>query len=265
MTSPLFEVCGLGLTLGGCPILDDLSFSLQQGSFLAIVGPNGAGKSSLLRCLGGLQRKFSGTVLLEGRPILSLSARQIARRIAWVHQNGDRDLGFTVEEFARMSRYPWKDPFSVAGWTREDSRILADALRVAGAEALASRPMNSLSGGERQRALIAAALTQSTDVLFLDEPLTYLDYLYQADILELAERINRERGVTVLMVTHDINTALASADRILALRKGRICKEGPSRDFCDPLVLEDVFGTEFRLFEAPGQTVPHVAPARMLR
>ena len=263
MNSPLFEVRDLNLSLGSRHILEGLRFSVSRGDFVAIVGSNGAGKSSLLRCLGGLYRNFSGTVLLDGRPVASLSAREVARRIAWVHQHGDLDLSFTVEEFARMSRFPWRDSFS--GWTREDGRALDEALRVSGAEVLASRPLNTLSGGERQRALIAAALTQGTDVLFLDEPLNFLDYLHRAEILELVERINRERGITVLMVTHDINAALAVADRLLALRGGAICHEGPSGDFREASVLHGVFGTDFRLFEGPGQTVPFVAPVRMLR
>ena len=263
MNPPLFEVRGLDLTLGGRCILDGLSFSVRRGDFLAIVGPNGAGKSSLLRCLGGLCRSFSGVVLLDGRPVVSLSARAIARRIAWVHQNGDGNLSFTVEEFVRMSRFPWRDAFS--GWTREDERAVSEALYVAGAEAFAPRPMGALSGGERQRAFIAAALAQGTDVLFLDEPLNSLDYLHQAEILELMERIGGERDVTILMVTHDVNAALSAAGRVLALRDGKICHEGPSRDFWDASILGEVFGTDFHSFLGAGQTIPFVAPARMLR
>ena len=263
MNPPLFEVRGLDLTLGGRRILGGLGFSVRRGDFVAIVGPNGAGKSSLLRCLGGLCRSFAGVVLLDGRPVVSLSARAIARRIAWVHQGGEGNLSFTVEEFVRMSRFPWRDAFS--GWTREDERAVSEALYVAGAEAFAPRPMGALSGGERQRAFIAAALAQGTDVLFLDEPLNSLDYLHQAEILELMERIGGEREITVLMVTHDVNAALSAADRVLALRDGRIYHEGPSRDFWDASILGEVFGTDFHSFLGAGQTIPFVAPARMLR
>ena len=256
--TPLLEARALGLVLGGARILDGISFSVRRGEFLAIVGPNGAGKTSLLKCLGGLRRPSSGTVLLEGRPMEGLSRRRIARRIAWIPQSGTDSLPFTVREFLLLSRYPWKSAFS--GESVDDREILANAFRLTELEGLQDRPVHLLSGGERQKALLAAALVQTTDMLFLDEPTSFLDYRCQVEMSALVERVNRERGITVLMVTHDINLALRSADRVLALKGGGILRDGAARDFLDAGLLREIFDTEFHSFVGDGVRIPYVAP-----
>lgn len=251
------EARGLSLSLGGSLILDDLSFSLERGAFLAIIGPNGAGKSSLLKCLGRLYQSFRGSVLLEGRPLAEMSQKKIARRIAWVHQNGTASLAGTVREFAEMSRYPWQKPFGGVG-VRDRERVDA-ALELAGVAQFAGRELNSLSGGERQRSLIAAALAQETDVLFLDEPTSFLDYKHQVETMELIERIKNEQGMTIIMVTHDINLALHGADEILALKNGRLVWHGTGGGLLESGLLGSVFDTEFVCFENGG-AAPYVAP-----
>lgn len=256
--TPLLEARSLGLVLGGTRILDGISFSVQRGEFLAIVGPNGAGKTSLLKCLGGLRRPSAGTVLLEGRPMEGLSRRRIARRIAWIPQSGTDSLPFTVREFLLLSRYPWKSAFS--GESADDREILANAFRLTELEGLQDRPVHLLSGGERQKALLAAALVQTTDMLFLDEPTSFLDYRCQVEMTALVERVNRERGITVLMVTHDINLALRSADRVLALKGGGVLRDGAAGGFADAELLRDIFDTEFCSFGGDGVRVPYVAP-----
>ncbi len=256
--TPLLEARALGLVLGGARILDGVSFSVRRGEFLAIVGPNGAGKTSLLKCLGGLRRPSSGTVLLEGRPMEGLSRRRIARRIAWIPQSGTDSLPFTVREFLLLSRYPWKSAFS--GESVDDREILANAFRLTELEGLQDRPVHLLSGGERQKVLLAAALVQTTDMLFLDEPTSFLDYRCQVEMTALVERVNRERGITVLMVTHDINLALRSADRVLALKGGGVLRDGATDDFLDAGLLREIFDTEFHSFGGDGVRVPYVAP-----
>lgn len=248
---------GLSLSLGGNVILDDISFSLERGRFLAVIGPNGAGKSSLLKCLGRILKDFSGEVLLEGVPLAEMPQKMIARRVAWVHQTGTDSLPYTVREFAEMSRYPWQRAFS--GMSARDNERVAGAMSLAGMEAFADRELRSLSGGERQRALIAAALAQGTDMLFLDEPTSFLDYRHQVETLLLIERINRERGITVVLVTHDVNLALHGADEILAMKNGRLVRYGQRAEFLDDRLLSCVFGTEFvRFGRADGAS--YVAP-----
>lgn len=256
------EVKSLSLSLDGNVILDDISFALERGRLLAVVGPNGAGKSSLLKCVGQIYKNYSGCVLLENVPLSETPRKNLARRIAWVHQNVAVSLSATVREFAEMSRYPWQKAFS--GMSGHDKEIVADSLALAGVGELAERELKSLSGGERQRALIASALAQETDILFLDEPMSFLDYRHQVETLELIQRINRERGMTIILITHDINLALRGADEILALKKGRLAWYGNRGGLLQEGLLNKVFDTEFvRFADEDGAT--YVAPRGLAR
>lgn len=262
MTPPVISVSNLSLTLGGTPILKGVTFKAERGSFVAIAGPNGAGKSTLLKCVGGLRRNFAGEIEIDGQSIKSMSKKEIARRIAWVHQTSSGVFPFTVREFAGMSRYPWHGPFE--GLSERDEEIIVESLAEAGVSDLSERSMSSLSGGERQRALIAAALAQGTDILFLDEPTSFLDYKHQLETLEIIESVNRDRGMTVVMVTHDINLATHGADEIIAIKSGELVWRGKPSEFVTGGTLSDIFETEFETFETEGRA-HYVAPAGFVR
>lgn len=257
------EARNVGLSLENRDILRGVSCAVDRGKCLGVIGPNGAGKSSLLRCLGQVYRTYTGEVFLEGASLRALPGRQIARRIAWVPQGGTDSLPFTVRQFALMSRYPWKEPFR--GETAEDGRIVSRALRLAGVESFAERPMDLLSGGERQRALIAAALAQEADILFLDEPTSFLDYRHQVDTVGLMDEIIRGEGRTVLLITHDVNLALRCSDRILALKGGQVHREGKRDDFLDEELLSSIFETEFSFVASPGHSLPYAIPRGVRR
>ena len=256
------EVKNLSLSIGEAHILQDISFSLNKGKFLAIIGPNGAGKSSLLKSIGRLYKQISGEILFEGRSTVSMKSKEIARLIAWVHQAGSTSLPFTVKEFARMARYPWQTALGLD--TKQDVEAVEKALYTAGVEDIADREFNTLSGGERQKALIAAALAQGAEVLFLDEPTSFLDYRHQVETLKLIEHINKKENMTILLVTHDINLALHGADEILALKHGKLAWKGDSKTLLSEGVLESIFDTTFQSFFSDGQTVPYVAPKGMV-
>lgn len=257
MVTPLLEARGLSYAVGGRAVLSDISFSVGRGCFLAVIGPNGAGKSTMLKCLGGLNRGASGEAAIEGRAISRMTERERARRIAWLHQSGGDSLPFTVRQFAMMSRYPWRPVLS--GESAEDRRIVDDALARAGVRELAERSLSTLSGGERQRALLAAALAQGTDILFLDEPTSFLDYRQQVEMMALVESINRD-GMTVLMVTHDINLALHGSGEVLAIKDGRACWHGATDELLGGSVLADIFDTGFEFLCREGQRRPSVVP-----
>lgn len=260
--TPLLEARSVGLSVSGSVILEDVSLSVGRGEFVAVIGPNGAGKSSLLKCLGGLLRPTSGEVLLEGRPLGRLSGRDIARKIAWIPQTGTDMLPFAVRDFVALSRYAWRQPFG--GESRSDREIVDEALHLTEMSGLAERRMFSLSGGERQRALLAAALAQTSEMLFLDEPATSLDYRSQAEAAALVDRVNRERGISVVMVTHDVNPALRSADRVFALKGGILAHSGEARLFADTSLLRELFGTEFLALDGEGARAPYIAPRSMV-
>ena len=257
------SVENLTLCYGDKKILDSVSLEISKGDFFALIGPNGAGKSFLLKCVGGLNKKFSGSVKLEGRNVYEMSEKAAARRIAWVHQSVSETLPFTVREFAIMSRYPWHSGFSGSG--KGDSEAVDKAIETASVEDIADRRLDTLSGGERQKALIAAALAQSTDILFLDEPASFLDYRHQAETLSLIEKINQKENITVLLVTHDINFALHGANKCAALKKGRVVWQGESMGLLNKNVLDDIFDTGFELFLQEGKSVPYAAPKGLVR
>ena len=156
-----------------------------------------------------------------------------------------------------MSRYPWRPVLS--GESAEDRRIVDDALARAGVRELAERSLSTLSGGERQRALLAAALAQDTDILFLDEPTSFLDYRQQVEMMALVESINRD-GITVLMVTHDINLALHGSGEVLAIKDGRACWHGATDELLGGSVLADIFDTGFEFLCREGQRRPYAVP-----
>lgn len=255
--TPIMEVRNLSCSFAGKTILSDISFDILKGEFAAVVGPNGAGKSTLLKCLGGLAPLAGGSVAVLGEPTASMSACRIARSIAWLHQNGAADMPYTVRQFAMLSRYPWRPVLS--GESDEDRVIVEKMLKRAGADKYADRVLSTLSGGERQRALLAAALAQETEILFLDEPASFLDYSSQAEMLELIEAASSE-GKTIVMVTHDINMALHGADRIIALKGGGLVWNGAAEDFLSCGMMNDIFGTDFVAFQNAGQMRPYVVP-----
>lgn len=257
MTETPLSVRNLCYSAGGREILRGVNFSVGRGHLLAVIGPNGAGKSSLLRCAGGLVRECSGDVVLFGKKLSSMSARDVARRVAWVHQGADDRLPYKVKEFASMSRFALRP--LLGGENAQDEAAVAAALETAGVSGLAERRLSALSGGERQRALIAAALAQETEMLFLDEPTSFLDYKHQCETLRLVERLNKKEGKTIVMVTHDVNLALHGADELLALKNGTVMWHGAPADFVSRGLLSELFDTEFELFERKCG-VPYAAP-----
>lgn len=240
------DIRGLSLSLGGVSVLKDVSCSVEAGRFLAVLGPNGAGKSTLLKCAGGLVRGWSGEARIFGEPVAAMTPRAVARRVAWVHQGSGEGLRYTVRQFVSMSRFALRPV--LGGESAADRAAVDAALETAGAARFAERRLAALSGGERQRAFIAAALAQETDILFLDEPTSFLDYRGQAEALALVERLNRDGGKTVVMVTHDVNIALRCADEALAMKDGRSVWQGSPRELTRGGLLRELFGAEFELF-----------------
>jgi len=252
------EVEGFGFRLGKKRILRDVSFHVRGGEYVSIVGPNGAGKTTLLKCLDRIYTGGTGRIEVFGRPLAGYSQRQLARRLSYVPQADGRVFPFTVEEFVLMGRYPYLSPFSTVG--REDREAVRRAMDETATAALGGRLLNTLSGGERQKVYIAAALAQGADVLLLDEPTTFLDYRHQAEIRELLAHANRQSGVTVVAVTHDVNRAVLDSDRIVALREGSVVFDGSPEEIMQADVLERIYQTPFLLAGHPAAALPMIVP-----
>jgi iron complex transport system ATP-binding protein len=220
--------------------VDALEFDVRRGEILGVIGPNSAGKTTVVRLLTAVLTPARGAITLEGTPLAAIAARDLARHVAVVPQELPQGFPFTVEQLVLMGRYPHG-----AGRffeSEDDRRIAREAMAVVGVLDLAAAPLDRLSGGERQRAVLARALAQRPRVLVLDEPTAHLDLRYQAACGELLRRLSRQHGVTVVLVSHDLNLAAELADRLLLLAGGRRVALGPSDDVLEAGRLERVFG-----------------------
>ncbi len=247
----------LSVVIDGRPIVHRVGFQVFPGEYLAIVGPNGAGKTTLLKCLDRLL-PCSGCVELFGRPLAHYRRRELAKRVGYVPQIDGRALPLSVEEFVGLGRYPYLHAF--AAMSAEDRAAVRQALEETAMTALANRAIDTLSGGERQKAMIAAALAQGADLLLLDEPTTFLDYRHQTEIRAVLRRAHRQRGTTILAVTHDVNAAALDADRALALREGEVVFDGPPRQLMQPDLLQAIYRTPVALASHPRGGMPMIVP-----
>ncbi len=254
----VIETHDFSFRFGRKQVLCDVSFEVRRGQYVTIVGPNGAGKSTLIKCIDRILTGGSGRIEVFGRPLASYRQKDLAKRISYVPQADGRVFPFTVEQFVLMARYPHLSPFSSIG--QEDRRAVRQALDTTHTAEFADRPLDTLSGGERQNVFIAAALAQGADVLLLDEPTTFLDYRHQAEVHALLARANKESGVTIVAVSHDVSTAALQSDQIVALRDGSIVFQGPPRDLMQPNVLRRVYGTSLLLVDHPRADLPVVIP-----
>ena len=207
-------------------VLHDVSLDVPPGARLGILGPNGSGKTTLLKLLAGVLSPASGTVTLDDVPLARLSRRAIAQRVAMVPQETHPAFDYTVLELVLMGRYPHLGAFEVE--SAADVAIAQASLVATGTGAFASRLFSTLSGGEKQRVVIASALAQQARVLLLDEPTASLDPAYQLEIAELLRALHRERGIALVLSTHDLNLAAAVCDRLVLVRDGRVIASGPT-------------------------------------
>ncbi len=234
------QVKGLGLKLGGRQVLTDLSLSVASGEFCVVIGPNGSGKTTLLRLLAALLVPEAGKIELFGQPLGRYSRRQLARVLALVPQQAPTDFPFSVRETVLMGRSPHLGLMAFERAT--DLALAAEAMAFTDVSHLADRRLDQLSGGERQRVIIARAICQQPRLILLDEPTAALDPAHQIKILDLLERLRQERGVTVIMVSHDLNLAALYGDRLLLLCEGRADRVGTPVEVLERARLERVYG-----------------------
>ena len=247
MTPPVIRVDGLGFSYPladprrGRPFaLTDVSFDVAEGEILGVLGPNSAGKTTLIRLLTRILEPTRGAIEIGGHPLPSLSRAALARHVAVVPQDMPQELPFTVEQLVLMGRYPHGPRRFFE--TPDDVTIARDAMAATGVLDLAGMRVGILSGGERQRVALARALAQQPRLLVLDEPTAHLDLRYQVECVALLRRVNRERGTTVLLVSHDLNLAGELCDRLLLLADGRIARLGTPDDVLDGPLLTAVYG-----------------------
>lgn len=231
------ETVGVTVGYGKTPLIVEMSLRVETGEMAALLGPNGAGKTTLLRALTGLHPLRAGVVRLFGIEGTRLSAAERARLVAAAPQEMTVPMPFTVEEvvgIGRTARLPrWRAPGP------DHRRAVEEAMRRMDVLDLRDRLFEELSGGERQRVVIAMALAQEPQLLLLDEPTAHLDIHHRLEILRLIRRLNRERGLTVLMTSHDLNLAAEFCQRLFLLDRGRIVARGtPEETLTEPLLRQ---------------------------
>ncbi|UNX56014.1 ABC transporter ATP-binding protein [Georgenia sp. TF02-10] len=248
----------LSLAYDGDLVVRDLDLDLPAGRVTAVVGANGCGKSTLLRGLARLLRPRGGAVLLDGRPVHTLPAKEVARTIGILPQSATAPDGITVADLVGRGRYPHQGWFRQ--WTAADDDAVRSALAATGTADLAARRVEELSGGQRQRVWLAMALAQDPDVLLLDEPTTFLDVTHQVDVLDLLHEQNRDRGTTVVMVLHDLNLAARYADQLVVMAAGQVVTAGPPSAVLTTDLLRDAFGLAAEILPDPVCGSPMVVP-----
>ncbi len=246
----------LQVRLGSRTVLDGVTCAFTPGSFTGIVGPNGSGKTTLLRALSGVMSPTAGQVCLDGRPIRSLPPRARARQIAVVAQHLADEFDFTAEEVVAMGRYPHLGRWRSEGPT--DRTQVQQAMAVTGTADLASRRFSSLSGGERQRVAIARALAQQAQIVLLDEPSNHLDVRHVVSLFDLLTSLNREQGLTVVAVLHDLNLAALYCARLMLLHRGQMVAAGRPAEVLQPEVINRAYGSQVMVTTHPLTGTPQV-------
>jgi len=247
----------------GHPVLSGLDLEVEEGEIIALVGPNGSGKSTLLRALGRVLRPRAGAVLLDGRAIQEWSTRDVARQLALLPQGPTLSSDLTVEELVWMGRSPHQGLLGLP--TAADREAVRWSMEETGVVEMGSRSVSTLSGGERQRVWIAMALAQRPRILLLDEPTTFLDLSHQLEVLELIHHLNREYGITVVLVLHDLNQAVRYARRVVVLHEGRVHSQGTPREVLTAETLREVFGVEGRIIPGPDGVAMVIVPSTFPR
>jgi iron complex transport system ATP-binding protein len=243
MSEPLLHADAVTFAYPGGPaVLSGVGVQLAAGSLTGIIGPNGSGKTTLLRMLSGLIEPQAGSVRLDGKPLRSLPRAGVARRMALVPQETHLAFEYTVLEMATMGRYPHLGRFEIEG--PADLAIARDALRATGTVHLEDRLFNTLSGGEKQRVVIAGALAQDPEILLLDEPTASLDLAYQLEIRTLLRTLHQERGLTIVVSTHDLNLAAALCRDLVLLSRGQVLASGPTSEILSTSSIRTLYGVD---------------------
>lgn len=244
-------------------IVKDLTVEIPDKKITIIIGPNGCGKSTLLKAMSRIIPHQSGSIVLDGVQIAREDTKSLARKMAILPQSPESAAGLTVGELVSYGRFPYQKGFGRL--TKEDLEVINWAMEVTGTIGYKYAPVDSLSGGQRQRVWIALALAQGTEMIFLDEPTTYLDLAHQLEVLELLQKLNQEQERTIVMVLHDLNQAARFADFLVALKDGKIVKTGSSEEVINRKVLKEIFQIDAEIGRDPRTNKPMCITYNLLK
>ncbi len=252
----ILEVKDLFCGYDGKNVIRDVSFCLEEKGFLGIIGPNGAGKTTLLKTIARLIHPSAGKIIYRGRNIFEFKTRDLAREIAVLPQTMEMVFSYSVEEFVSLGRFPHLNRFS--RFSAHDREAVKQALVLTEIADLKERKINELSVGEKQRVFIAQGLAQEPNFMILDEPTAHLDIAHQVEILSLLRRLNAEKGLSVLLILHDLNMAAEFCKNLILLNAGKIHSSGTPSEVLTYQNIEEVYRTVVIVKENPLSKKPYV-------
>ncbi len=239
------QIKNLSVAYENNTIIEDMNLSIPKGKISIIIGGNGCGKSTLLKTISRVNKPSRGEIFIHGKDIKKIKEKDIAKEVAFLPQGPVCPSGLTVRELVAYGRFPHQK--MIGGLNTHDKEMIDWAIEQTGLSEFADKEVENLSGGQRQRAWIAMTLAQETEMIMLDEPTTYLDLSYQLEVLEILERLNKEKKITVVIVLHEINNAFRFADNIIGLKKGKVICEGKPIDVITKETLKAIYGIEAEL------------------
>ncbi len=234
------------------PVLNDISLDIDGPAFVSILGPNGVGKSTLIHCINKILQPTSGSVFIDGKDVKETSIKELAKQIGYVPYSANDSFPLTVVDTVMMGRHPhskWKS-------LDNDLDVVYDTLKMLGISHLAMRQFNELSAGQHQKVMLARGLVQEPKILLLDEPTSNLDIRHQLDVTKMLKRLSAERGILIIMISHDINIAAKYADNVILMFQGKIFDVGTPSEVITEDNLRTVYGVESRVIDDEGR--PHV-------
>jgi len=250
------EIKNLNFSYKHSPVLKNLSFSIPEGGFFIIIGPNGSGKTTLMKTISGILKPQDGKLKILDLPFGDYSRKSLAKTIALVPQLVSVDFPFTVAELVLMGRSPH---LSILGLEQDkDLKIANRAMVFTEVEHLADRKLDQLSGGECQRVFIARAICQEPKIILLDEPTASLDLAHQMKVMDLMEKLKNELGMTIIMVSHDVNLAAMYSDRLLLLKNGEIAGLGKPDEILTLEILKKTYDCRLLVDESPVGRFPRI-------
>jgi len=250
----VFQIRDLSFCYADEPVLENISFDIARGKITALMGANGSGKSTLFKLMTKNLRQPAGShILLEDRELSTYRLSELARKVAVVWQHNTAPYDITVRQLVAFGRVPHKQHFQAL--TAKDEAAIDEAIEFCELSEVADRRMRELSGGQQQRVWIAMGLAQQTPVMFLDEPTTFLDVRYQVTILRLIRRLNRELGLTVVLILHDINQSFELCDELIALRTDGTLVQGSPQALASEEFLREIYQTDLRVGHIGDQVV----------
>lgn len=244
-------------------IIEDMNVSIPREEISIIIGANGCGKSTLLKTIARINKAKKGDIFINAKDIKKVKEKNIAKEVAFLPQGPVCPSGLTVKELVAFGRFPHQK--MIGGLNTHDKDVIEWAIEETGLSEFKDREVESLSGGQRQRAWIAMTIAQETEIIMLDEPTTYLDMSFQLEVLEVLEKLNKEKKITVVLVLHELNNACRFANNIIGLKKGKIICEGKPVEVITKESLKEIYGIDARLEQSENGKYPICTEYKLLR